>query len=105
MGVASPGRARDGRPADPSRLVEEATMHAAVGDRLHVHGHTVGTRDQVAVIVEVRGTDGAPPYLVRYPDGHTTLCCPGPDAVIERPQSVPLRHRPTARRVHMRVGW
>ncbi|MFJ7244091.1 DUF1918 domain-containing protein [Kitasatospora sp. NPDC098652] len=30
----------------------------------------------------MRGEDGAPPYLVRYPDGHTGLVMPGPDTEI-----------------------
>jgi hypothetical protein len=34
--------------------------------------------------VEVRGDNGGPPYLVRYPDGHEGLVFPGPDCVIER---------------------
>jgi hypothetical protein len=59
-------------------------MQAAVGDRLHVHGKHVGNPDQLGEIIEVRGTDGAPPYLVRYPDGHEALVFPGPDCVVER---------------------
>jgi uncharacterized protein DUF1918 len=58
-------------------------MHAAVGDRLHVHGRNVGNPDQLGRIVEVRGEDGGPPYLVRYPDGHEGLVFPGPDCVVE----------------------
>lgn len=58
-------------------------MEAAVGDRLHVHGNTVGESDRMGRIVEVRGTSGGPPYLVRFDDGHTSLVYPGPDAVIE----------------------
>jgi hypothetical protein len=58
-------------------------MQAAVGDRLHVHGRHVGNADRLGEIVEVRGADGAPPYLVRYPDGHEALVFPGPDCVIE----------------------
>jgi hypothetical protein len=58
-------------------------MHASAGDHLHVHGRVVGQREQIGVIVEVRGTQGDPPYLVRYPDGHETLMYPGPDAVVE----------------------
>jgi hypothetical protein len=58
-------------------------MHATVGDHLHVHSRTVGEHDHVGVIVEVRGTEGGPPYLVRHPDGHETLVFPGPDAVVE----------------------
>lgn len=57
-------------------------MHATVGDRLHVHGRLVGNADQEAEIIEVRGADGAPPYLVRYPDGHEGLVYPGPDCVV-----------------------
>jgi Domain of unknown function (DUF1918) len=59
-------------------------MQAMVGDRLHVHGNTVGQADRMGEIVEVRGPAGAPPYVVRFEDGHTGLVFPGPDAVIER---------------------
>lgn len=58
-------------------------MEAAVGDRLHVHGNTVGEADRMGMIVEVRGSEGGPPYLVRFDDGHESLMYPGPDAVIE----------------------
>ncbi len=58
-------------------------MQASVGDQLHVHGRTVGEQDHVGEIVEVRGADGEPPYLVRHTDGHETLVFPGPDAVVE----------------------
>ena len=57
-------------------------MEAAVGDRLHVHGRTVGNPDLIAEIIEVRGSGGAPPYLVRYPDGREGLIFPGPDCVV-----------------------
>jgi hypothetical protein len=58
-------------------------MQATVGDRLHVHGRTVGTQDRVGEIIEVRGERGRPPYLVRFPDGQENLVFPGPDCVIE----------------------
>jgi hypothetical protein len=58
-------------------------MHATVGDRLHVHSKRVGATDRVGEIVEVRGSDGHPPYLVRFPDGHESLVYPGPDCVVE----------------------
>ena len=58
-------------------------MRATVGDHLHVHGRTVGEHDHVGEIVEVRGPEGQPPYLIRHPDGHETLVFPGPDAVVE----------------------
>ena len=57
-------------------------MQATVGDRLHVHGRIVGNSDQEAEIIEVRGPDGGPPYLVRYADGHEGLIFPGPDCVV-----------------------
>jgi hypothetical protein len=63
--------------------VEVFRMEAKIGDRLHVHSKTVGARDRVAEIIEVRGADGRPPYLVRYPDGHESLVFPGADCVIE----------------------
>ncbi|WP_067844821.1 DUF1918 domain-containing protein [Nocardia lijiangensis] len=58
-------------------------MEANVGDRLLVHGHVVGEGDRHGEIVEVRGAEGAPPYVVRFTDGHESLVYPGPDAVIE----------------------
>lgn len=60
-------------------------MQAVVGDRLHVRGKVVGRPDQLAEILEVRGEDGAPPYLVRHEDGHEALIYPGPDASVEHP--------------------
>jgi len=62
-------------------------MQATVGDRLHVHSNTVGDPERVAEIIEVRGENGAPPYVVRYPDGRQTLIFPGPDSVVEHPRS------------------
>ena len=57
-------------------------MNAAVGDRLLVHGNTVGERDRRGEIMEVLSPDGGPPYMVRFDDGHTGLVFPGPDAVV-----------------------
>jgi hypothetical protein len=65
---------------------KEVEMQATVGDRLHVHGNTVGQPDRAGEIVEIHGSGGEPPYLVRFEDGHTTLVFPGPDAVIETGQ-------------------
>jgi len=33
-------------------------------------------------VIEVRGEDGAPPYLVRYDDGHEGLVFPGTDCQV-----------------------
>ncbi|MBA2768580.1 MAG: DUF1918 domain-containing protein [Sporichthyaceae bacterium] len=60
-------------------------MQAQVGDRLHVHGRVVGTPDHTSEIIEIRGRDGAPPYLVRHDDGHEALVFPGTDALVEHP--------------------
>ncbi|RSN68178.1 MULTISPECIES: DUF1918 domain-containing protein [Actinomadura] len=59
-------------------------MNGRIGDKLHVHGKIVGMPERAGEIIEVRGDDGGPPYLVRFDDGHETLVFPGPDAVIER---------------------
>jgi hypothetical protein len=61
-------------------------MHAELGDRLHVHGRTVGIHDQMSEIIEIRGQNGAPPYLVRHDDGHEALVFPGSDASVEHPR-------------------
>ncbi|GAB3211037.1 DUF1918 domain-containing protein [Nocardia tengchongensis] len=58
-------------------------MRATVGDQLVVHGRNVGLPDHTAEIVEVRGEDGEPPYVVRFPDGRTNLVFPGPDSEVK----------------------
>ncbi len=60
-------------------------MRAAVGDRVVVHARYVGPGecDRSAVILGVEGDDGAPPYLVRWDDGHESRFTPGSDAVVE----------------------
>jgi Domain of unknown function (DUF1918) len=60
-------------------------MRAEVGDVLHVQGNKVGTPERQGQVVEVRGSDGAPPYLVRFDDGHEALVFPGSDCVVEHP--------------------
>jgi hypothetical protein len=68
-------------------------MQATVGDRLHVHGNTVGQPEHMGEIVEVHGSGGNPPYLVHFDDGHTSLVFPGPDAVVEHPPSGKRKRR------------
>jgi hypothetical protein len=59
-------------------------MKAAVGDRIVIHGHHIGEPDRDAEIVEVRGQNGEPPFVVRWgDDGHQSLFFPGPDASVE----------------------
>ena len=57
-------------------------MRAQVGDHLVVEGRTDTRSKQEGEVVEVRGADGAPPYVVRWSDGHEGLVFPGPDAHI-----------------------
>lgn len=60
-------------------------MQARVGDRIVIRGHRVGEPIRDGEILEVRGPDGGPPYIVRWEDtGHKTLFFPGSDAVIEQ---------------------
>ena len=59
-------------------------MIAAVGDRIIIKGHHVGEPDRDCEVLEVRGGDGAPPYLVRWEDsGHEALFFPGADASVQ----------------------
>jgi hypothetical protein len=62
-------------------------MHATVGDKILVHGRTVGSGEQHGEIVEVRGEDGQPPYLVRFADGHEGLVYPGSDSEVDSPRN------------------
>ncbi|MCD6641140.1 MAG: DUF1918 domain-containing protein [Nocardioides sp.] len=55
-------------------------MHAQVGDRLVTESNKVGSARREGEIVEVRGEGGAPPYVVRWTDGHEGLVYPGDDA-------------------------
>ncbi len=57
-------------------------MKAMVGDLLRIRGHHIGEADRDAEIIEVRGDDGTPPYLVRWDDGHVGLMFPESDAEI-----------------------
>lgn len=58
-------------------------MRASAGDALVVRGHHVGDQDRQAVVLEVHGDDGAPPYVVRWEDGHESVFFPSCDTVIE----------------------
>jgi Domain of unknown function (DUF1918) len=51
----------------------------------------VGDEDREGVIIEIHGEQGAPPYLVRWEDGHQSVFVPSPGTQME--------HRP-ARQSH-----
>ena len=61
----------------------ESTLRASAGDRLIVRGHHLGEPDRDGEILEVLGKDGAPPYLVRWEDGHVGELFPGSDAFVQ----------------------
>ena len=58
-------------------------MHASKGDQLRLHGRVVGQHDRVADVIDVLGTEGEPPYRVRFEDGHEAIVSPGPDSVVQ----------------------
>jgi hypothetical protein len=58
-------------------------MRAKKGNRIVVRGRKVGDSGRSGVIVDVRGSDGGPPYLVRWDnDAGEHLIYPGSDALI-----------------------
>ncbi|GAA4860850.1 MULTISPECIES: DUF1918 domain-containing protein [Saccharopolyspora] len=61
-------------------------MRATAGDHLLVHSRTVEETDRGGEILEVRGEGGAPPYLVRFDDGHERLMYPGADCEVVAPR-------------------
>lgn len=57
-------------------------MKAFPGDRIILAPPQVDGPTRDGEVLEVRGADGAPPYLVRWSDGHVGLLFPGPGAVL-----------------------
>jgi hypothetical protein len=57
-------------------------MRAHVGDLIVLAGERVERPARGGRVLEVRGSDGGPPYLVRWNDGHTGLLYPGPGSVL-----------------------
>ncbi len=60
-------------------------MKATVGDHLLIKATHIDEAQRDGEIIEVRGRDGDPPYLVRWSDGHEGLVFPGPDAQVKHP--------------------
>jgi CBS domain-containing protein len=66
----------------PGRDAERAGVRP--GDRLVITAHHQGGRPRDAEVLEARGRDGGPPYLVRWQDtGRVSLHYPGSDARLE----------------------
>jgi hypothetical protein len=58
-------------------------MQASAGDRIVIKGHHLGEPDRDCEVLEVRGADGGPPYVVRWDDtGNECLFFPGSDATL-----------------------
>ncbi len=65
-------------------------MHAKVGDRIVVMGNHIGQPERECEVMEVRGSDGGPPYVVRWADNkQEALFFPGADAVVHAKEHVP----------------
>lgn len=67
-----------------------APTRAQPGDAVVIRGHAIDRKERRGVIVEVRGEDGGPPFVVRWLDDphgepHDVLFFPGSDADIEHP--------------------
>ena len=76
-------------------------MKAQQGDRIVLAGEQVDRPTRDGEILEVRGKDGAPPYLVRWSDGHTGLLYPGPGSVLRigHGEGEPAHHEEPAKPV------
>ena len=61
-------------------------MQAVVGDRIAIPGRHVGDAGKLGEVIDVRGVDGRPPYLVRWSDGHEAVCYPGPETRVAHPE-------------------
>ncbi len=57
-------------------------MKAYEGDRIILAASHTDEPTRDGEVLEVRGPDGQPPYLVRWSDGHTGLMYPGPGSVL-----------------------
>ncbi|HZB67473.1 MAG TPA: dsRBD fold-containing protein [Ornithinibacter sp.] len=57
-------------------------MRARAGDRIILAGELVDQPTRAGEVVEARGADGGPPYVVQWEDGHTSTMFPGPGAVL-----------------------
>ena len=58
-------------------------LRARPGDRLVIRAHHTGEAERDGEILEVLGENGAPPFVVRWDDGHVSRLYPGTDAYIQ----------------------
>lgn len=57
-------------------------MAASVGDRVRIHGRTVGATERTGTVTEIRGTTERPLLVVAYDDGHEAILAPGSDCEV-----------------------
>jgi hypothetical protein len=57
-------------------------MRAKPGDRIILAAPVTDGPLRDGEVLEARGDDGAPPYLIRWSDGHEGLLYPGPGSVL-----------------------
>ncbi len=57
-------------------------MNPVAGDRIRIHGTTVGAAERYGQIVEVRAHGDATTLVVRFDDGHESVLAPGTDCEI-----------------------
>lgn len=87
-------------------------MKAKAGDRIILAGEHVDRPTRDGEVLEVRGVDGSPPYLVRWTDGHTGLLYPGPGSVLRvtepgappQPGAIPADTEGVVRQWQVRVS-
>lgn len=81
-----PEMKRPKRPQKAARSVpmKDHTPHATPGDRLVIHGHHLGQPERDAKILDARGDNGGPPFVVRWSDtGRVGIVYPGSDASVD----------------------
>lgn len=74
---------RAAAPAEPEIASPSPRLQARSGDRLVIAGHQLGQPERDAEILEARGAEGGPPFLVRWEDGRVSLLYPGSDAAVD----------------------
>ena len=58
-------------------------MNASIGDHIVLRGLGTDEPERRGMIVEVLGESGAPPYVVRWPDGHESLFTGSANAFVD----------------------
>lgn len=69
-------------------------MKAKPGDRIVITPPTLGAAVRDGEVIEARGRNGGPPFLVRWSDGHEGLIYPAEGTVIHQPSLPGRRHTP-----------